>query len=446
MTYWCAQAFVDGQFAAGVRVGVGSDGRVTGLRTGTVRSSDDVEMGVVVPGFANAHSHLFHRVLRGRTHADGGDFWQWRREMYRVAAQLDPDRYRRLAIAVFAEMVAAGYTAVGEFHYVHHQRDGEPYPHHEMELALADAADEVGIRLTVLDTCYLTGGLGVPLTQEQRRFGDGSAVGWLDRWYRLRDALRARPSHLVTLGAAIHSVRAVPAEEIRALVAGLPVDVALHIHLSEQPKENADCLAAYGVTPTGLLDRLGVLGPRLTVIHATHLRATDVVALANARVTAAFCPTTEADLGDGIGPGRALTDGGVRVCIGSDQNAVVDPWLELRGLEAGERLASGRRGVFSPADLWAAGSSHGYHALGHHREERRTSAVGLAVGRFADFVEIDPRSTRTAGSRRTQLVMSATAADVQRIVVGGRIVTPDDPAGLLEAALRDLDATAWRLG
>lgn len=431
MKIWCERALIDGTFVTGVLLEVDAAGRVTSVTTGTGSGTADLELGLVVPGFANAHSHLFHRALRGRTHDDGGDFWRWRDEMYAVAGMLDPDRYRELAIAVFSEMLAAGYTAVGEFHYVHHRPDGSPYPDHAMEVALADAAEAAGIRLTLLDTCYLTGGIGQPLNREQVRFGDGTADAWLERWFSLRDALGGR----VTLGAAIHSVRAVPEDAIATIVAGLPPEAPLHVHLSEQPLENAESVLAYGVTPTALLNRVGALSERLTAVHATHLGDDEVRMLGEAEVSIALCPTTEADLGDGIGPGRALADAGARLCIGSDQNAVIDPLIELRGLEAGERLASGRRGVFTPTELWSAGSANGYSSLG-------LGGAGFAVGDWCDLVELDPASTRTIGSRDSQLVLTANASDVLTTVVGGRAVRHADTAGRLVAALKSLEPEA----
>lgn len=430
MKIWCERALVGGESVPGVLIEVDAEGRVASTTMSTPAAGADLRLGLVVPGFANAHSHLFHRALRGRTHDVGGDFWRWRDEMYAVAGRLDPERYRELAVAVFSEMLSCGYTAVGEFHYVHHRPDGSRYPDHAMELALADAAEESGIRLTLLDTCYLTGGIGKPLNPGQLRFGDGTADAWLERWHDLREALANRT--LTTLGAAIHSVRAVPEEAIARIVAGLPVETPLHVHLSEQPLENEDSLRAYGVTPTALLSRLGALTERLTAVHATHLDDDDVRLLGDARVSIALCPTTEADLGDGIGPGRTLADAGARLCIGSDQNAVIDPLLELRGLEAGERLASGRRGVFTPAELWSAGSDNGYRSLG-------TGGAGFAAGDWADYVELDGASLRTVGSRDSQLVLTATAADVLTTVVGGRIVRHADTAGRLVAALTSLE-------
>jgi formiminoglutamate deiminase len=437
-TLHCRELLVDGRIARDVRAGVDA-GRFSWFETGAAPRPGDLELGSVLPGGGDAHSHAFHRVLRGRTHADGGDFWRWRTAMYDVAGVLDPDSYRELAAAVLAEMLTAGWTAVGEFHYLHHRPDGSTYPDpNAIGSALAEAAEQTGIRLTLLDTCYLTGAPNEPLGADQRRFGDGSAAAFLARWERL--ASLASP--LVTIGAALHSVRAVPPEAIRTIVAGLPDDVPLHIHLSEQPLENDQSIAAYGRTPTGVLADAGALSPRLSVVHATHLTDDDIRMLGDAGVTAVFCPTTEADLGDGIGPARELVDAGVRLALGSDQNAVVDPFLEVRALEAGERLRSRARGRFSPAELEEARSAAGYRALG--------LAGGARVGASADLVEVDRRSVRTIGSALEQLPLVATVSDVRRVLVGGEVVAAGgrladgrDPAALLAAAL---DAMDDRLG
>ena len=468
VTYWCETLLADGAAVSGVRLTVGESGRIERRDDEVAAGPGDIRLGTVLPGLANAHSHAFHRALRGRTHDDGGDFWQWRESMYAAAGTLDPELYRQLARAVFAEMLVSGYTAVGEFHYLHHRSDGTPYPQpHAMELALADAAREVGIRLVLLDTSYLAGGIHRSLLPEQRRFGDGSAAGWLDRWSALRSVLetdapdapralgtvaatRESDPPLVTLGAALHSVRAVPVEAMREILAGLPAEVPLHIHLSEQPQENTDCLDAYGATPTAVLTGLGALGPRLSVVHATHLTDHDLAALGSAGVTVVMCPTTEADLGDGIGPARALADAGARIAVGSDQNAVVDPFLEMRGLEMGERLSSGSRGRFSPAQLLQAASATGYAALG-------LGQTVLRAGDPADLVEVDATSIRTLGARPEQLVLAATATDVQRVIVAGRVVADrgrlvgstavagtldGSPAHLLRDALTALDAAS----
>ena len=428
MNVWCERLVVDGVVREHVRLTAGGDGVVTTVTDDVDPAPGDLRIRTAVPGAANAHSHAFHRALRGRTHSGDGDFWTWRELMYRTAGRLTPQNYGMLARAVFAEMLAAGFTAVGEFHYVHHRPDGTAYPH-EMELALAEAAAGIGIRLTLLDTAYLAGGVGADLSTEQTRFGDASADAYLRRWHELAERMPG-------LGAAIHSVRAVAPDDIRTIVAGLPADIPLHVHLSEQPQENADVQAAFGMTPTGVLERAGAIGPRLSVVHATHLTDDDIRLLGTGGVSVVMCPTTEADLGDGIGPARELRDAGATLALGSDQNAVIDPLLEVRGLEMQDRLRTRRRGRFTLPELSRALGADGYRSLG--------LAAPLAVGGPLDLVELDTRSVRTTGAETDQLLLCATASDVRRVVVGGRIVAEDGvltsgerPADLLASALEE---------
>ena len=312
---------------------------------------------------ANAHSHAFHRALRGRVNGGGGNFWSWREQMYAAAEQLNPDTYFALARAVFAEMVQAGFTVVGEFHYVHHRPGGQRYRDpNAMGLALRQAADEAGIRLTLLDTCYLEGGLNggghVELHPGQRRFSDGTVDAWAERM-----AARPAESDRVRLGAAIHSVRAVRREDLPKVVAAAG-SLPLHVHLSEQHGENLACQMFYGHTPTELLDEAGALGSHLTSVHATHLTDRDIELLGGTGTGACICPTTERDLADGIGPSRALHDAGSPISLGSDQNVIIDPFVELRGIEMHERLITNERDRFSANDLLLAGSFNGYRALG----------------------------------------------------------------------------------
>ena len=428
MTVWCERLIVDGVVRERVRLIADARGTVADVAADVAPRDGDLLVGTAIPGAANAHSHAFHRALRGRTHDGGGDFWTWRDLMYRTAARLTPESYGRLARAVFAEMIAAGFTAVGEFHYVHHRPDGTAYPH-EMEEAIAEAAAGVGIRLTLLDTAYLAGGIGAPLSTEQTRFGDGSAEGYVRPWHELAERMPG-------LGAAIHSVRAVSPEDIRTILAGLPADIPLHIHLSEQSKENEDAVAAFGATPTGILERAGAITPRLSVVHATHLTDDDIRLLGAGGVSVVMCPTTEADLGDGIGPARELRDAGATLALGSDQNAVIDPLLEVRGLEMQDRLRSQRRGRFTLGELSRALGAEGYRSLG--------LAAPLAVGGPLDLVELDTRSARTAGADPEQLLLCATASDVTRVIVGGRVVAENGalaggerPADLLASALEE---------
>lgn len=416
----CRAALVDGEFAADVRI-TAHDGVVTGVEAGVAARPGDVRLGVVVPGFVNAHSHAFHRVLRGRTHGGGGDFWVWREEMYRAAGALTPDTYRTLAEDVFREMRDAGYTAVGEFHYVHHQPDGTPYPGHAMELALADAAVAAGIRLVLLDTCYLRGGVGLELSDRQRRFGDRDVHAWLERWHALRDALAGSGRGLVSVGAAVHSVRAVTPGDLDVVARELPGDVPLHVHLSEQVAENDACLDAYGLTPASLLAEHGLVGPRLAAVHATHLTDGDIALLGDAGASIVMCPTTEADLGDGIGPAPELRAAGATLSIGSDQHAVIDPLEELARLELDQRLRAQRRGVFTPAQLWHAGSAGGARALGlgEGAPGGAPDAAGLRVGDPFDAVELDADTTRTRGAELDQLPLVARAGDVTATIVAG---------------------------
>lgn len=430
------RAVVGGQEVDGLLIEVGSNGRIDRLLMGAAPDRAEVRLGTVLAGSGNAHSHAFHRALRGRTHDQGGDFWRWREQMYAVADRLSPDSYERLAEAVFAEMLVTGWTSVAEFHYVHHRPDGTPYEDpNAFGSALARAAASVGIRLTLLDTLYLTSAPGKPLLPEQNRFGDGTAAAWLDRWERLQEAHESNEATVV--GAAIHSVRAVSPEDIALVSERLPAEAPLHVHVSEQPAENEQSLAAYGRTPTGVLADAGALTPRTWLVHATHLSDDDMALIAGSGAGVVMCPTTEADLGDGIGPARELAGAGVRIALGSDQNAVIDPWLEVRGLEAGERLRSRQRGRFSPADLESARAGAGYAASG--------LPGGLRIGACADLVEIDPGSVRTAGAALDQLALVATATDVTRVLVGGRVVAEDgrladgrDPATLLTEALKEI--------
>ncbi len=402
--------------------------------------------GLTMPGLANAHSHAFHRALRGITQAGRGTFWTWRERMYEVASRLDPDSYLELATAVYAEMALAGISCVGEFHYLHHGPDGTRYADpNQMGRALVEAARRAGIRITLLDTCYLSGGLAAdgsqePLQGTQLRFGDADATAWAARAAELWSG-PGMPGPDARPGAAIHSVRAVPPGQMPPVVAwarerGAP----LHVHLSEQVAENRACLAAHGRTPAQVLEDAGALGPRATAVHATHLSASDVRLLGESRSHVCFCPTTEADLADGIGPAGALTAAGSPLTIGSDSHAVIDLLEEARRVELDERLASGQRGHFSAAELATAATATGHASLGW------PEAGDIAPGGLADLVTVALDSPRTAGAGTAtaleSVVFGATAADVRHVVIGGRDVVADsrhllvpDVSGKLAAAI-----------
>ncbi len=443
LTSWFADhAWLGGdQAAADVLIEVDGE-RITAVTPGAQRPAGAVHLpGVTLPGLANAHSHAFHRALRGVTHRGGGSFWTWREDMYAVAAALDPDRLHALARATYAEMVLAGITCVGEFHYVHHSPSGAPYDDPTvMGEALLAAARDAGIRITLLDTCYLRGGFDTPLAGPQLRFGDGDAAAWGERAARLPSSEPGAGGPGARMGAAIHSVRAVPPDQLGAVAAwAAERDAPLHAHLSEQRAENEACLAATGLTPTALLERAGALGPRSSAVHATHLSDADVGLLATSRTTICMCPTTERDLADGIGRARALADAGAPLSLGSDSNAVVDLFEEARGVEHGERLAVQTRGHFRAAELLGAAADDGHASLGW------PDAGRLRAGDLADLVTVDLGSVRLAGAQPPalleQVVFAASAADVREVVVGGRHVVSGGHHALIDDVPGELAAS-----
>lgn len=397
--------------------------------------------GVTIPGLANAHSHAFHRALRNRTQIGQGTFWTWRDEMYRLAAALDPDSYHTLARAVFGEMVLAGVTCVGEFHYVHHQPGGAPYADpNAMGEAVVAAAAEAGLRLTLLDTCYLGAGLEAdgslqPPTAEQQRFSDGSAGAWAERVGALRDGPTVR------IGAAVHSVRAVDAASIPIVAAwAAEHERPLHAHVSEQPAENEQCRSVHGLSPMALLDSCGAVSRMFSAVHATHVDEADISLLARAGASVCMCPTTERDLADGIAPTARFRHDGVAVTLGSDSHAVIDLFEEARALELDERLATGVRGNHRVRELLAAATTEGHRSLGW------PGAGRIDVGAPADLTTVSRRSIRMAGvdgeHALAAVVFAATTADVSdvivagdRIVAGGRHRSIDVPAEL-DAAIK----------
>ncbi|MEI2731093.1 MAG: formimidoylglutamate deiminase [Dermatophilaceae bacterium] len=416
-SYWADHAWLPSGPARGVRLVVG-DGRFVSVETRTTRRGDDVHLhGVVLPGLANVHSHIFQRALRGRTQIDADNALAWQARMLAVAERITPDLYLALARATFAEMALAGYTVVGEFHYLHHGPGGVRYEDpNAMGHALAQAAAEAGVRLTLVDVCYLSGGLTaeghLPTTGVLERFSDGSVEAWAERMRRVSQ------SPMLRRGAAVHSVRRVPRDQIRQ-VAGIVGESPLHVYVSERPSENLACQMYYGCSPTRLLADSGALGPETTAIHATHLSDDDLDLLAQTRTQAGLCPTSEADLADGLPDVRGLVDRGVAVSLGSDQHAVLDPFLEMREVEMHERLASGERGRVSTADLVQMATVNGYRSLGWY------DGGQLAPGMLADFVVVDMETTRTVGAKPAQIAYAATAADVVTVVVGGRTVVED---------------------
>jgi formiminoglutamate deiminase len=335
-------------------------------------------------------------------------------------------------------MALAGITAVGEFHYLHHAPGGARYEDpNELGKAMIAAAGEAGVRITLLDTCYLHGGIDREPEGAQLRFSDGSAEAWAERV----DALE--PGPLARVGAAIHSVRAVDPESARRVAAfATERSWPLHAHISEQPAENEDCRAAYGTSPTGLLAEAGALTERFTAVHATHPADDDFGQLGSAGCGVCLCPTTERDLADGVGPARRLTEAGVRLSLGTDSHAVIDMFEEARAVELDERLESGLRGGHSAAELLGAATIAGCAGIGWPEAGR------IEPGALADLVTVGLDGVRLAGTKPEHLIASlvfaAEAGDVRQVMVGGELVVSEgvhrrlDVPGVLARAIARL--------
>jgi len=439
---WCELAWLGGERAeADVLIELDGE-RIASVEAGISSPPADATSlpGLTIPGLANAHSHAFQRALRGRTQAERGDFWVWRRRMYEIAEQIDPDRYLALARATFGEMALAGITAVGEFHYLHHGPGGARYDDpNALGNAVIAAAREAGIRITLLDTCYLHGGIAQQAEGVQLRFSDGSAEAWAERVDQLEPGDGAR------VGAAIHSVRAVD-PEAAARIAEFAAERSrpLHAHVSEQLAENEDCAAAYGTSPTTLLAEAGALSGRFTAVHATHLDDADVDLLGRGGCGVCLCPTTERDLADGVGPARRLSDAEVRLSLGTDSHALIDVFEEARAVELDERLETGVRGGHSAAELLRAATVEGCAAVGW------PEAGTIAPQGLADLVTVGLDGIRLAGTSADHalesLVFAAAAGDVRDVMVGGRFVVRDgahlelDVAAELSEAISGLQA------
>jgi formimidoylglutamate deiminase len=374
----------------------------------------------LLPGFVNAHSHAFQRGLRGHVqYAEGGDsFWTWRERMYTLANSLTPEGMQDVARLAFREMLAAGFTTVGEFHYVHHQPDGTPYADpDELAHRVVAAAEDVGIRVVLLRVAYARAGFEVPFNPLQRRFLDTSPDAALDAVARLR-------ARGIAAGLAPHSMRACPIDWLRAFrAAGL--DVPVHAHVDEQPGEVAASLREHGQRPLHVFGEAGLLSERFTAVHLTHPDAEEIALLRATRAGVCACPSTELDLGDGFLPLASLDgdplDGPPPVSIGSDSHARIDPFGELAMLEGHARALAGRRNVLrhapSPdalsARLLRMGTEVGARQLG-------LDTGRIAAGALADLVAIDLDHVALEGARPLPaIVFAGSPALVREVWVGG---------------------------
>jgi formimidoylglutamate deiminase len=403
-------ALLPGGWAADVRIVIDADGTIASITPASPRGEATLLNGPAIPGMPNVHSHAFQRAFAGRAERNitGGDsFWTWRQAMYGLASRLRPDDLEAIAAYVYVEMLEAGYTAAGEFHYIHHDVGGRPYSRRsEMGQRLLAAADEAGIGITLLPAFYRWSGFGrTPPLREQARF-----VNDLDAFVELYDELAPwcrTPDR--RLGIAPHSLRAVGADDLRALLAAIDErdrSAPIHLHLAEQTAEVEAAIEAFGTRPAAWLAEHVELTRRWCLVHATHINAAEIDALAASGAVVGLCPTTEGNLGDGLFPLAAWLAAGGAIAIGSDSQVSIDVAEELRWLEYGQRLRSQRRTIApSPQALYVDAARFGARALG------RTIGT-LAAGARADFIVFDAADPALCGD-------IATLVD-RWVIAGGR--------------------------
>ena len=414
-------------------VSISDDGRISAIEPREDGAEQQLQESVeelpdvaLLPGFVNTHSHVFQRALRGHTHSpltqQGTDtFWTWRHAVYAEAQHLNPDLLYEGALHTYREMVAAGYTSVGEFHYIHNQPGGQPYADpNVMSEAVLQAGRMAGIRVVLLMAAYAQAGFHQPPQEEQLLFCDPSVEAYLTRV----EALRVTG---IPVGVAPHSVRAVPEEWFQEIADySRSYALPLHVHAGEQVAEVEQTEAAYGCRPIELLERFGALGPLTTTVHATHANDTEIALLAQQGCTVCVCPTTEGDLGDGIAPYVALRAANIPLAIGSDSNTRLDPMEELRWAEYSARMRYQRRRVLVSEEQVAPGS-----LLLEYGTRCGAKALGLETGSispgmWADFIAIDMHHPSLAGWTPNDfldvLFFGSSSASIKQVWVDGRIV------------------------
>lgn len=420
--YHAAQALVPEGVRKSVRIGV-ADGLIASVEADAARQAgDEIINDLVLPGMANVHSHAFQRAMAGLAEWDAGgsdNFWSWREAMYRFAERLDPESQEAIARFLYIEMLKAGYTSVGEFHYLHNRPGGAAYaPATAMADAIAVAAQTSGIALTLMPTLYVTGGAdGRVLNERQRRFGKS-----VDELLKLREAMRGKAG-VSQVGLALHSLRAVPPALMREAIAGVEATSPIHIHAAEQTGEVDETVAAFGARPVSYLLREFGVDRRWCLVHSTHLDPGEVRGLAQSGAVAGLCPTTEGNLGDGVFPLPDYLASGGRIAIGGDSHIAVDPAEELKMLEYSQRILYRRRNVaasvkvpHTAARLWSDAARGGAQALG-------LNAGAIAKGKRADLVVVDMEHASLVGRDEAQALDSyvfvAGKGAVRDVMVGG---------------------------
>ena len=433
--------YENGRFVSGGQLSIDDSGRIA--KHAQQAAPIDLTGKALLPGFVNAHSHAFQRLIRGRAESravSGQDFWSWRNTMYQAAARLSPEDIYDVARMCFLEMVHVGITTVGEFHYLHNAPDGKPYDDpNTLARQVIAAAQSVGLRIVLLRTAYLRSGFELLPDPGQRRFFE-SGAGFLANFVNLRKSYPSASS-VVRFGVAPHSIRAVPLEDLRGIISTARADaLPVHMHVAEQTRENIECRQEYGMTPVELLAREGLLHDRFVAVHAIHLNSHEIAALTETKSIVCSCPTTERNLGDGIVPVDALMKLGVRHALGSDSQAQIEPLEDARELDYHLRLADQQRAVLDQIDdqpiasrLLQCATLHGAQALG-------INTGSLGPGEYGDMISIALDDISIAGhdpeTLLPLLIFGASRTAIRDVIVNGNFILRDGQHPLEEEIVR----------
>ncbi len=441
-----ASALAPDGWKSDVTVAVGADGMIDDVTNG---GGGERISGIAVPAMPNVHSHAHQRFMLGlaeRAGPSADSFWTWREAMYGFALRLSPEDLEAVAAQLYVEMLKAGFSVVGEFQYLHHQPDGTPYADPaEMSLRCLTAAEQAGIAITILPTLYAFGGFGgQPPVAGQRRFINGA-----ERFLKIVDQLSIQVGPLSRVGISPHSLRAVTPDVLREVIAALPPDAPIHIHVAEQVKEVEDCLAYCGLRPVELLMREFDLSGRWTAIHATHMTASETEALARSGAIAGLCPTTEANLGDGIFPAVDYMHHGGAIAIGSDSHITVSPAEDLRMLEYSQRLRDRTRNALAAGPGQSTGRTLYEAALKGGARSMRQPVGAIAPGFRCDVTVLDADhpllAGRTEDAALDSWIFSGGNALVKDVLVAGRHVVKDRHHIHEETIARNFRAALRRL-
>jgi formimidoylglutamate deiminase len=423
-TLHAQSVLLDQAWCSNVRIGIDA-GVIRSIEANVERDSTDQQLGVVLPGIPNAHSHAFQRAIAGRTeYTDGAgdDFWTWRKAMYAVSAKLDPEKIRVIAELVYMEMLEAGYTSVAEFHYLHHQPGGDAYvPASRLTDVLIEAAANTGIRLTIIPTLYLSRTFGdLNLTPQQRRFSNSA-----EAFLKLLDEIRKNVGGY-ELGIGLHSLRAVPQAAIETVIEYARTELPaapLHIHIAEQQREVNECITFTGQSPVEWLFNHCEVDERWCLVHATHATPEQLEVIARSGATVVLCPTTEANLGDGVFRFAEFAARGGQFAIGSDSQVTVDPFQELQLLEYGQRLTQRRRNIAANDQQAHTGAALFQASLAGGRAAVGQDCGRIAAGCGADLIVVNTDDSRLLDLTEDELldaiIFAGPRSPIQDVMVAG---------------------------